>query len=214
MSKTPMDTGSVLCWPKKVLSADDLRRHLTNQRELQLLPRTIITPLAMDELKAKGVRISSQVSPEVMCSEPLGCGAVTWFYAQGKPDTMLSAAIAGLAQDGILLTAYEIKQQPWIIAFAEMLVASNVGGVALVAEPGLICCLANKLSGVRAVSVESVANIKGVKKLLGPNLFAIATQGCTFFELKQMLRTIASSGPQCPAEIATSLQELDGHAHR
>ncbi len=213
MSKTPTESGSVLCWPKKVLSADDLRRHLTSQREVSLLPKTIITPLAMDELKAKGVRVSSQVSPGVKYSEPLG-SSTTWFYAQEKPDTMFSAAIAALMRDGIVLTAHEIKQQPWIIAFAEMLVAQKAGGIANVVEPGIVCCLANKLSGVRAASVSSVANVKAAKKSLGPNLFVLATQGRTFFEVRQILQTIASDTPLCPPELAPSLQELDGHAHR
>lgn len=212
MSKTPTESGSVLCWPKKVLSADDLRRHLTSQREVSLLPRTIITPLAMDELKEKGVRISSQVGSVASSANPSVKAA--WFYAQEKPDTMFSAALAALARDGVTLAAYEIKQQPWIIAFAEMLIERKAGGIANVVEPGIACCLANKLSGVRAASVSSVANVKAAKKSLGPNLFVLATQGRTFFELRQIVQTIASDTPLCPPELATSLQELDGHAHR
>ena len=213
MSKTPTESGGVLCWPKKVLNADDLRRHLTSQRELSLLPRTIVTPLAMDELRAKGVRISTQVSPAATEANLVDQGT-TWFYAQEKPDTMFSASIAALTRDGVTLTAYEIKQQPWIIAFAEMLLERNVGGIANVAEPGIVCCFANKVSGIRAASVSSVANVKAAKKSLGPNLFAIAPQGRTFFELRQIVQAIASELPNCPENVATALQELDGHAHR
>ncbi len=213
MSKMPTESGGVLCWPKKVLSADDLRRHLTGQREVSLLPRTIITPLAMDELKAKGVRISTQLSPGVSNANPWDA-ATTWFYAQEKSDTMFSAAIAALTRDGATLTAYEIKQQPWIIAFAEMLLERKASGIANVAEPGIICCFANKVSGIRAAAVNSVAGVKAVKKSLGPNLFAIASQGRTFFELRQIVQEIASELPKCPENIATALQELDGHAHR
>ncbi len=48
---------------------------------------------------------------------------------------------------------------------------------------------------------------------LGANLFAVEMPGRTYFELRQILRVVAAP-VACPAELATTLQELDGHAHR
>ena len=42
------------------------------------------------------------------------------------------------------------------------------------------------------------------------------TLGCdrTFFEVRQILRTLYQGGLHCPDGVAFTLRELDGHAHR
>src|SRR2546421_371670 len=94
--------GAVLCWPRRVLSADDLRRHLTSQRELQLLPRTIVTPLAADELKARGIRVTWQAP------KPAAEKAGGWGYAQERPDAAVAAAVQALKRDGTRLVALDV----------------------------------------------------------------------------------------------------------
>lgn len=213
MSIVPNNVTNVLCWPKKLLSADDLRLHLTNQRELQLLPRTIITPLAVDELKAKGIRVVWQVSP-VMSAANGGVESNRWFYAQEKHDTMISSVLQALSREGIVLSPLETMPGPWVVRFAELILANHAGGVAMVREPGLICCIANKVAGIRAASVHDVPQVASVKKSMGANLFAMDGAGKTFFEVRQMLRTITASAPTCGEGVAKTLSELDGHAHR
>ena len=95
-----------------------------------------------------------------------------------------------------------------------MLVTNNAGGIAFVREPALICCIANKIAGVRAAAAHNVMNIATMMKTLGPNLFALDETGKTYFELRQMLRTIIAHAPTCGDDLAKTLQELDGHAHR
>src|SRR5436305_11008155 len=99
----PAGDAQVLCWPRRVLSADDLRRHLTSQRELQLLPRTIITPLAADELKARGVRITWQDAKAAPAKE-----ACQWRYAQERPDAAVTSAVQALERDGIRIAALDV----------------------------------------------------------------------------------------------------------
>lgn len=213
MSMTPNISTSVLCWPNKVLSADDLRRHLTSQRELLLLPRTIITPLALDELKAKGIRIQWQASPGLNEAKP-GDRTTKWFYAQENVDTMIAVLTQALARDGIALTPFEMANGPWIVRLAERIMTNNAGGIAFVREPALTCCIANKIAGIRAAAAHSVPNVTSIKKTLGANLYAIDHVGKTFFELRQMLRAITADAPKCGDDLAKTLQELVGHAHR
>ena len=212
---TPSST-SVLCWPKKLLSADDLRRHLTSQRELVLLPRTVITPLAADELRAKKVRISWQV-PTTKDDKAPKQGA--WCFAQEKPDAMIRSSIKALERDGISLTPLEISASSassasWARSIAEAVLTNYIGGIAFCADPATVCCIANKVSGMRAASVLSVAQVMSSQKNLGANLFAIESPGPTFFQVRQMLKAIVADKPTCPDDIAKVLKELDGHAHR
>jgi len=50
-------------------------------------------------------------------------------------------------------------------------------------------------------------------RTLAANLLAVEMPGRTFFEVRQILR-ICCAPAVCPADLAGTLQELDGHAHR
>jgi hypothetical protein len=206
MNGKPPTSTTVLCWPKRLLSADDLRRHLTSQRELVLLPNAILTPLAADELQAKRVRISWQMPAK----ESASVKKTEWIYA-GTTDAVVVQALAALEREGSILT--NMDTSPRRLAEAVMKNGSG-GGVYFHADVAAACCAANKISGIRAAAVLNTLQVAKAKKSLGANLFAIEMPGRTFFELRQMLKAIVSAAPHCPDEIARVLQELDGHAHR
>ena len=155
MKEMPSITSGVLCWPKRLLSADDLRRHLTSQRELLLLPRTVITPLAADELKAKGIQVTWQTSKAK--ETPTKQGA--WCYAQEKPDAAIVAAMQALDRDGITLTKLDGTEAR---AIAETIIAAHVGGIVFCGDPATVCCIANKIAGVRAAAILSAVQIAGI----------------------------------------------------
>jgi hypothetical protein len=203
MSGNGQFDAQVLCWPRRVLSADDLRRHLTSQRELQLLPRTIITPLAADELKARGVRITWQ-AVQATAEKPGG-----WRYVQETPDATVTAAVQALERDGTKLTATDAA-----LATVAQTVAQGGCVVLFCSDPALAACVANKHSGVRAAAVATPQAAVRARQTLGANLLAIEMPGRTFFELRQILRAICTSAASCPEPLAKTLKELDGHAHR
>jgi hypothetical protein len=204
MSDSPT---SVLCWPKRLLSAEDLRRHLTSQRELVLLPRTVVTPLAADELRARGIRVLWDSAKEA--KKPT---SGSWLYAQEKTDGAVAAAIQALTRDGITLTLYNDSSARGLAASIGAM--KQPGAVLFCSDPATACCIANKISGVRAGAAANNAQVSRLQKNLGANLFAIEIPGPTFFELRQMLRTIVSRQPKCGDGIDKILTELDGHAHR
>jgi hypothetical protein len=202
------DAEEVLCWPKRLLSADDLRRHLHGQRTLQLLPRTLITPLAADELRARGIQVTWQASGPLA---NLQSHSARWGYAQEKADPLVIAAIQTLERDGVALarlpgSVSEVASQ---IARADCL-----GAILFCADPSFVCCLANKYPGLRAAAIASALHAGRARTSLGANLFAVEMPGRTYFELRQIVRTIAAAPPTCPADLAITLKELDGHAHR
>jgi len=89
------------------------------------------------------------------------------------------------------------------------------GGIVFCQEPGLVCCVANKLAGLRATVLTTPSQACRIIVALGPNVVAIEATGRTFFELKQMLRAVGKSEPgKCPPHVSCVLAELDGHAHR
>jgi hypothetical protein len=208
MSGTPPTTPSVLLWPKRLLSADDLRRHLTTQRELVLLPKTVVTPLAADELKAKGVRVSWQAPGAV---DAISAKPGTWIYAQEKDEPMVASVILALEREGIKLPAVSGS----VRKLAETILrGAHAGGILFAADSALACCIGNKVAGIRAAAVVNALQVSRAKKTLGANLFAVDVPGRTFFELRQMLKAIVADAGGCSDDVARILKELDGHAHR
>jgi hypothetical protein len=207
--------GAVLRWLGRVLGAEDLRRSLNGQRELVLSPRTIITPLAAEQLRSKGVLITRQ-APE---APPVTTGA-TWGYAQERSHALVQSALQALHRDGLdlkeLPAARDSAPCGWARAVSECVARGEcVGGVVFCEDPGLVCCVANKLAGLRAVAVVSVAQAARATLTLGSNLVAVEMPGRTLFELRQILRSLCTAaGPACPPGVACTLKELDGHAHR
>jgi Ribose/Galactose Isomerase len=205
--------GQPLHWPKRVLTADDLARHLNGQSQLILSPRTVITPLAVEHLKANGVSVTRQAE------EAKPSGQLTWGYSQERPFPVVQTAVEALRQDGVALKelpALEGLVCRWAKALAECVQRGECqGGVIFCGDPGLVCCVANKVAGLRAVPVATVAQAARATLTLGANLLAVEVPGRTFFEVRQILRTVcACPGPACPAGVAETLKELDGHAHR
>src|SRR5262249_31089916 len=89
--------GPVLRWPGRVVALDELRRSLNSHRELVLPPGAIITPLAAEELRTNGVRITRQAVEKRPATK------TTWGYAEERPMPLVSSAVQSLQREGLTL---------------------------------------------------------------------------------------------------------------
>jgi hypothetical protein len=206
--------GQVLRWPRRVLAADDLRRGLNGHREVVVAPGTVVTPLAHEHLRANGVAVRRQ---EADARPPAG---QLWGYAQDRPHPLVGSAVQALRRDGLALAELpgagpELPCR-WARAVAECVARGDcAGGVLFCADPGLACCVANKVPGLRAAAAWTVAQAARATLALGANLLAVEMPGRTFFEVRQILRALCLGGAAgCPDGVTCTLRELDGHAHR
>ncbi len=212
MSETNGD-ALVLHWPGKLFSADDLRRHWTNQRELVLSARALLTPLALDELRAKGVRITRQDAATTCANK--GRTGTACVYVEEQPHPAVAAAVASLERQGLtfrLLSSPGNEPRRWLAMFRDWRLQEQ-NGVAFCADAALISCLANK-SGMRAASVLTARQAGRALESVGADALIVEMPGPTFFEVRQILSAAAGSARACPAEIDKVLTELDVHAHR
>ncbi len=209
--------GEVLHWSGRVLSADDLRRALNGHRELVLAPEALITPLAADELRLRGVRVSRQ---EPALATPASAAKGAWGYAQERAEPLVESAVRALAREGLVLRELSGAKDSggcgWARAVADCVARGDcVGGILFCQDAGLACCVANKLPGLRAVCVANPGQAARAMLSLGANLAVVEVTGRTFFEIRQIIRTLCQAGtPACPAGVARTLEELEGHAHR
>ena len=204
----------VLRWSGRVVAAEDLRRLLNGHRQLLVTAHTVITPLALEQLRERGVEIRRQPTVEKPATRS------TWGYAQDRPHPMVTSAIQAVRREGLgwkemppVTTGQDCR---WARALAECIACGECGGgVVFCQDPGLVCCVANKVAGLRAAAVNTVAQAGRAVLTLGPNLVAVEMPGRTFFEIRQILRMLCTATvAACPPGVACTLQELDGHAHR
>ena len=206
-------TDGVLHWPRRVLAADDLRRALNGHREIVLPRAAVVTPLAAEELRANGVRVTRGEAAKPQAAR-------NWGHGRERSYPLVESAVRAAEREGIA-----VKELPanggrspdrWAKAVAECVASGTCcGGVVFCDDPGLVCCVANKVTGLRAVPVVTVAQAARATLTLGANLLAVEMPGRTFFEIRQILRILCScDGPACPPGVACTLKELDGHAHR
>lgn len=137
---------------------------------------------------------------------------------EGKPSAMLQAALQSVRRNGAIpqpLPACNGEACSWVRQVADCL-KNGTCKTALVFcdDAGLACCVANKVPGVRAVAVWTVAQANRALDVVGANLLAVEAAGRTYYECRELLRLCHSRPGCCPAGIACLLEELDGHAHR
>jgi hypothetical protein len=201
MSASANNGASVLSWPGQLLSEEDLRRHWTNQVEIVLGAKTIVTPLAWDWLRSQKIQVRRDERPVPAATENAG-----WAYAEETKSALVDAAVKALRQEGRMLRAMERGTTPLAMWFKTLAVAVACGdpsGVLLFCrEPGLAACVANKVDGVRAASVSQASQLASLQKALGPNLLAATIEGRTFFEIRQLLRQATAVEPTCPNDFA------------
>lgn len=206
--------SNVVHWTGRVFAAEDVRFRLNGCRELIVAKRTIVTPLAVEELRAKGIQIRRQEHTITSASKTL------WGFTQEQPNAFVQSAVGALAKEGLILRELPAgnleSTDRWIKEVAQCVAKDECqGAVVFCEDAGLACCVANKVAGLRAAAIMSAAHAGRALLKLAANLIAVELAGRTFFEIRQILRTVCQSkAAACPEGLACTLRELDSHAHR
>jgi hypothetical protein len=205
-------TAGVMRWEGRVLAADDVRRRLNGHRAVLVPAHTVVTPLAAEELRDRDVSLTY----EDVTHTPANTG---WGLTGERPYAAVEAAVRSLAREGVRLKSLPGCDGPacdWAAALARCVAAGECcGGVVFCADPGLVACVANKLAGVRAAAVSTVAHAARAALALGANVLAVEMPGRTFFEVRQVLRLACACGnPTCPPAVAGTLGKVEADAHR
>lgn len=203
----------VLTWPGRVLAEEDLRRQSAPFGEVVLSAKTLVTPLAHDWLKARKIAVRRA---EVNAAAP--SAKATWGVASDGPYPLVGAAVAASRSEGRVLADLPGPEgclASWARKLTTDIYQGHVAGiVTFVREPGLVACIANKTSGVRAVTFADAREWAGLRAALGPNFLAIGPEGRSAFELGRMLAVATESAPALPASLLKFFDQGGSHPHR
>jgi hypothetical protein len=208
MRPVTISEPGVLRWSGRVLTAIELERVREPVREIRIPLRTIITPSAADWIRSCGaVVIEETVAPSARIGG--------WCCSSEKPFPPVETALAGLARDGISFAAWPAANgEPlaqWVRWLAENVASGEcAGAIAFCQDAALAVCVANKVATIRAAAVANGNQVKAAFQGFAANWLAVTVPGPTFFEIRQILRTIATPPkPECPPNTAEILAELE-----
>ncbi|HEV2948393.1 MAG TPA: hypothetical protein VGX70_13530 [Gemmataceae bacterium] len=217
--------GDVLRWSGRIVTAEGLRQSLNGERELIVSSRTVITPSAVDHLKAKGVMVVREDQNAQPGAKEERVTKSFWGYLTERPDSVVGNVVQALKRDGVDLQEISItpecsarvtlESEIFACGLARQaagIVASGAcrGVVVFSLDPGLTCCIANKVKGIRAVAMGSANQAQRSVKGLGANVFALELGKATFFEMRQILRSVCNSPTSRSQVVAQVIQELEG----
>src|SRR5579884_3949741 len=123
--------GEALHWPGRVVTAQDLQRELNGHREIIVADRAILTPSAIDYLRAGGIRVNRQAEPKAV--------KAAWGIAADRPHASVENAIQALGREGMRLKPLDTPgindAAAWSRSLAECIARGECqGGVVFCAD--------------------------------------------------------------------------------
>ena len=138
--------GQVLTWSRRVLSVADLHKSLNGHREMILAHDTVVTPLAGEELRDRGILLRRETAGKPSATGPVwGCG-------QDRPYPLVQSAVQALAHEGLAVRDFPAVGNDlpcrWAKAVAECLARGEcAGGVLFCEDPGLVAAWPTRSAG-------------------------------------------------------------------
>lgn len=198
MPRVTAPESSAIVWDENVITADVVNEKLkgtTIADVLHIGKKTILTPTALDELRARGVtwkRISGRMKPDAQLASQ------TWKmilqHVTPQVQTVIDELktydavgwlhdIAGTVEEGIALAVTSLTR-------------AEVAGVMMFTDrPHAVACLANRNECLRAGVITDFADVDVLKKELDPNVFCLAADGWGGFALRKVVAACTKSKP-------------------
>ena len=195
--------SGTLVFPGKLLALREAGTFSSHVRSVRIVPGTVVTPMARDLLKQRGISISwgSQVA-----STRRG----VWGFAIESPSGQTEALQRSL------LTNLEPWQDLGHSAVAGARWASECrdrGVLVLSASGALACWQANLVRGTRAAIAHDPSSLQRAIEGIGPNLVVLEPHDLTLSQMTQLAQIFQRHGaPRAPHSVSLFDQEYS-HAN-
>lgn len=159
----------------------------SSEREIRVGVGTVVSPMARDELKRRGITVRVVADVQVGIDRVEG----EWGFAIDPGSGWLEAVRRGLLSGSegwseIGRSAEDVSK--WIIQ------ASHRGAALLTIESALACWWANRIDGVRAATVSGAEEVPRAVRSLGMNLAVIDPTSKSIPSLRHLLKTFRKLG--------------------
>jgi hypothetical protein len=153
--------------------------------EIRVARGTIVTPLAFDLMKRRGISLRYAANGEASSEKAKGAGE--WAFAIEGPISGKAEAL----RRALLGTWSEVpapEAAPWVVAGADR------GALVLTPEASVVAWRANRVEGVRAASACDVDSVVRAVKYLGVNILVIEPALHSISSMKAMAEAFRRGG--------------------
>jgi hypothetical protein len=191
---TTPDQPFTLTVTARVVTMNEVLGRLDGIRRLVVSPDAIVTPAVRDELLRRGIALEQADSLKDRAA------VVRLALMTARTEFDPASLVAALGREGFRV---ERSAGDCLIAAVDAL-ASEVtkpDTLAVLVTPHAAAgvCLANRLSGVRAVSGVDAPAVAAASAAVGANLLVVDPGAGSFFQLKQSITEFARGGVRsCP----------------
>jgi len=189
--ESPSETSvfaQALALEDQVITEDVLSEKATGADSLLIPQSAVITPSGRDWLRKQDItwrRVSRQTQSSTKAS---------WNLIVATPSEAIEKLNEEMTRWGWTVDCVSGAEEAAVCGVTN-LDDSTEGVVILTSEPERVACRANRHSHVRAASVAMVTDIPRVRQQLGANLVSVCPESRSFFELRNIMKTLAAGGP-------------------
>ena len=191
-SSQPVQPGTAsqqgLALTETVITEDLLAEKAVGAESLLILKGAVITPSGRDWLRKHDVTWKRVSETTTTAEKSL------WRLIVATPSEAIDKLNDEVTRWGWTVDCVSGSEEAAVCGVTS-LNEETEGVVILTSEPERVACRANRHSHVRAASVAQVTDVARVKQQLGVNLIAVCPGQRGFFELRNMMKTLAAGGP-------------------
>jgi hypothetical protein len=166
-------------------------------REVRVLPRTVVTPLAHDVLKRRGIALRRGAAAGIAAAR--SGGECEWAFAIEEPAAsgVTAALRRALADEGWGEVASELDEAARWVAESPLR-----GALVVTSEAALAVWRACRLDGVRAASASDPDAVTRAVRQIGINLLVVESPGTSISWIRQLATAFRrAGGPEKPDRL-------------
>ena len=199
---TSADVGADLAVQSRVVTTAELEGRLAGIGRLVVPPQAVVTPSVRDELKRKNIALVYGRPAEASVGRAV---RLVMLVLGSRFDPLLLTR--ALQNEGIEVHSHRTD---CLVAATDQLAGElakpGTLGLLVTPYPAVGICLANRHSGVRAVSGVDAGQVTADADSVGANLLVVNPEAAAFFQIKQMVSRFCGEGPrECPTALRERL---------
>ncbi|NOX53410.1 MAG: hypothetical protein GXP27_03030 [Planctomycetes bacterium] len=190
------DQPHALRLSEPVITASILQERAGDAREIEVLPRAVLTPSARDWLQSRGVRCRR--AREFPGRSRAGADTSgSWLLVVVDDTLAVERTVSEWSSQagGTVIVDRCSNTERAVTRATTALLEKRAGNVLVFAdEAEKAACLANRNENVRAAAIADPARVDAVVRSLRPNLWIFAPSGRSYFELRAACRKLMFGG--------------------
>ncbi len=173
----------------RVITQAVLESKLNGAKAVRFSPKTVLTPTARDYLRINKIEWRIAERTTASSSSKTKSWAAVVVSATSAVERALTDMLPAARKE--LLSC---PDDAATFAINELSRGGFDGAIVFAKQTHRTACLANRHSAVKAVAVRDAAEVQAVRRQLRANVWCLDPSGKTYFELRNILKAIATGG--------------------